>query len=335
MRTVRHGARLARAFVRGGCAALLVALLACLPAPAAARASEQPIEMAAPYEYMGWGDPQPPASVIEATGVGDLTLAFVIDRGRCNPEWDGTRPLLGGVDEHAIEAIRAAGGEVDVSFGGWSGKKLGNSCASAAALAGAYEKVIDAYSLRAVDVDIEHTELSSKKVRRRVVEALALVRAAQPTLEISITMPASEAGPEAKGLSLIADAAAVGLQPSTWTIMPFDFGAARTDMGHASARAVEALAGDLAEAYGISEADAYEHAGISTMNGHTDERAETVSLEDLQTMLLFARARHLARLTFWAVNRDRPCGGGAGEEECSAIAQEPLAFTRAIAEYHG
>jgi hypothetical protein len=35
------------------------------------------------------------------------------------------------------------------------------------------------------------------------------------------------------------------------------------------------------------------------------------------------------------VNRDRPCGGGAPEEECSGIPQEALAFTRAIAEYHG
>ena len=52
---------------------------------------------------------------------------------------------------------------------------------------------------------------------------------------------------------------------------------------------VEALAGDLAEAYGISEADAYEHAGISTMNGHTDERAETVELSKTWQTMLFLR----------------------------------------------
>ncbi len=85
--------------------------------PASASAASQPIEMAAPYEYLGWGDPQPPASVIAATGVRDLTLAFILTHGKCNPEWDGERPLLGGSDEAAIESIRAAGGEVDVSFG--------------------------------------------------------------------------------------------------------------------------------------------------------------------------------------------------------------------------
>ncbi len=316
--------------------AVLVASIGCLLlAPALVRAAEQPVEMAAPYEYMGWGDPQPPASVIEEGGVRDLTLAFILDKGRCNPEWDGERPLLGGIDQRAIEAIREAGGEVDVSFGGWSGRKLGNACASAAALAGAYEKVISAYSLRAIDIDIEHGELSSKRVARRVIEALALVHAKLPSLEVSITFPADEAGPEARGLSLIADAAAIGFMPSSWTIMPFDFGRATSDMGQASIRAAEGLARDLMSAYGIAEADAYEHAGISTMDGDTDEAVETVTLEDLQTMLQFAQSVHLARLTFWSVNRDRPCGGGEPEEECSGVPQEALAYTRMIARYHG
>ena len=126
------------------------------------------------------------------SGLHDLTLAFILSKGACNPEWDGRRPLLGGVDQAAIEPIRAAGGEVDVSFGGWSGKKLGNSCKSATALAAAYEKVIDAYSLRAIDIDIEHNELRSAKVRQRVMAALALVRADEPGLEISITFPSRE-----------------------------------------------------------------------------------------------------------------------------------------------
>jgi len=316
------------------CLALALAAFV-LPPPPPSSAAEQPVEMAAPYEYLGWGDPQPPASVIEQGGVRDLTLAFILDKGACKPEWEGRQPLLGGSDARAIESIRAAGGEVDVSFGGWSGRKLGNSCRTPAALAAAYEDVVETYGLRAIDIDIEHTELSSAKVRKRVVEALARVRAKDPGLEISVTFPSSERGPETTGLSLISDAAAIGFMPSSWTIMPFDFGPALTDMGEASVHAVEALASDLVSAYGTSTAAAYEHAGISSMNGDTDERSETVSLEDFRTMLAFAQAQHLARLTFWAVDRDRPCGGGAPEEECSGIAQEPLAFTGLVAQYHG
>ena len=83
-----------------------------------------------------------------------------------------------------------------MSFGGWSGKKLGNSCHTAAALADAYEKVIDAYSLKAIDIDIEHNELRSAKVRLRVTAALALLRGAEPGLEISITFPSSRRVPK-------------------------------------------------------------------------------------------------------------------------------------------
>ncbi len=311
--------------------ALLALLLLCL----ASTAGAQPVELAAPYEYMGWGDPQPPAEVLAATGVQDLTLAFILSKGRCNPEWDGQRPLLGGVDQDAIESIRGAGGEVSVSFGGWSGKKLGSACSTPAALAAAYEKVIAAYSLNAIDVDIEHGEFTNAKTRRRVVEALAAVQQAHPGVEISITMGTSETGPEKDGVSLISDAAAIGFQPNAWTIMPFDFGRPATDMGHASIRAAEGLAADLVSAYHVSSAYAYEHAGISSMNGHTDESSEVVTLEDFQTILTFAQAHDLARLTFWSVNRDRPCkSGGAAEEECSGIEQQALAFTRMVASYH-
>lgn len=311
-------------------AAFAAAMLA-LVIPAAAAAA-QPVDLAAPYEYLGWGEPQPPTEVMAATGIHDLTLAFILSRGACNPEWDGQRPLLGGPDQSAINAIRAAGGDVVVSFGGWSGKKLGSSCRTPVALAAAYQKVISAYSLRAIDVDIEHTEMSNRKTRKRVVEALAIVQREDPGLEISITMGTAESGPEGDEVSLIADAAAIGFQPTAWTVMPFDFGPAQTDMGHASIRAVEGLARDLVAAYAISTEQAYAHAGISSMNGDTDEASETVSVEDFETILAFARARHLARLTFWSVNRDRPC---SLSPECSGIDQSPLQFTGLLAGYTG
>jgi len=299
-------------------------------------APPRPVDMAAPYEYLGWGEPQPPTSVMAATGIQDFTLAFMLSHGKCNPEWDGERPLLGGSDQAAIESIRAAGGEVVVSFGGWSGAKLGNSCKSVSALAAAYQKVIHAYSLNAIDVDIEHGEFTNKKVRKRVIEALALIQREDPGLEISVTFGTEEDGPEPDGKSLIADAAKIGFMPTAWTVMPFDFGTPLTDMGHASIKAVEGLERDLVAAYGIASAAAYEHAGISSMNGDTDERSETVTVEDFETMLAFAQQQRLARFTFWALNRDRPCTGdeNAGED-CSGIAQQPYAFTDVIAQYYG
>ena len=313
---------------------LLVCLGALLLAAAPAGAA-QPVDMAAPYEYLGWGEPQPPATVMAESGIKDLTMAFMLSHKKCNPEWDGERPLLGGVDQSAIESIRAAGGDVDVSFGGWSGKKLGSSCKTVTALAGAYQKVIAAYSLKAIDIDIEHGEVRSKKVRQRVIEALAAVQKEDPGIDISVTFGTAESGPESSGLSLIEDAAAIGFQPTGWTIMPFDFGPPKTDMGHASIHALEGLAADVSAAFHVSLAFAYEHSGASSMNGKTDESSETVSAQNFKTLLEFAQQKHLARLSFWSVNRDRPCGTSKGEDECSGIAQAPYEFTALLAGYHG
>lgn len=303
---------------------------------AAPVAAAQPVEMTSPYEYLGWGNPQAPTAVMAATGLHDLTLAFMLSHGTCNPAWDGSRPLLGGSDQSAINAIRAAGGEVTVSFGGWSGKKLGSSCKTTATLAAAYQKVIDAYGLKSIDIDIEHGEFTNKKTRARVVAALASVQAANPGLEISVTMGTGESGPEAAGRSLIADAAAISFQPTAWTVMPFDFGVPLTDMGHASIRAMEGLEADLSSSYGLPASTAYEHVGVSSMNGQTDESSETVSMSDFQTILSFAAEHHLGRVSFWAVNRDRPCPAGTpSSDECSGIAQTPYAFSDLLAGYHG
>jgi len=317
-------------------AAWLVGLVCAFGTLLPALADAQPVGLAAPYEYLGWGDPQPPGSVITATGVEDITLAFVLSHKTCNPGWDGSRPLLGGSDQAAIASIRAAGGDVDVSFGGWSGKKLGSSCKTPAALAAAYQQVIDAYSLRAIDIDIENHEVGSAATRKRVMAALEIVHNANPGLEISVTFGVAESGPERTGESLIADAAAVGFQPSAWTAMPFDFGKPLTDMGHASIRALEGLDRELAAVYHITAAAAYEHIGVSSMNGQTDESSEVVSLEDFETIFAFAQQKHLARFTFWALNRDRSCSGSLNPgEDCSGIAQSPFAFTDVVAAYHG
>lgn len=149
-------------------ALLLVGAATFLVSPAASALAAQAPLLAAPYEYLGWGDPQPPATVLERTGVEDRTMAFIPSKGSCNPEWDGRRPLLGGVDQQAVEAVRGAGGDIVVSFGGWSGKKLGSTCKTPAALAAAYQKVIDAYSLQAIDIDIEHGEFNRRNLRERL-----------------------------------------------------------------------------------------------------------------------------------------------------------------------
>ncbi|CAM5612465.1 hypothetical protein SXANM310S_01942 [Streptomyces xanthochromogenes] len=290
----------------------------------------------APYEYLGWGDPQKPTDVMAATGVKWFTLAFILSDGGCNPKWDGSRALTGGSDESAIKSIRGAGGDVVVSVGGWSGNKLGEKCSSASALAGAYQKVIDAYHLKALDIDIEDTEFSNATVRQRVVSALKIVKTNNPGIVTYVTMGTTTSGPDSNGKDLIKKGAAAGLANDGWTIMPFDFQGHSGSMGSTTVSALEGLKAAVKSAYGYSDDAAYRHIGVSSMNGKTDEADETVTAGDFQTILGYAKQHHIARFTFWAVNRDRQCGsGGDAGSSCSGVSQSPYAFTKIVAQYGG
>ncbi|KOV62263.1 alpha-galactosidase [Streptomyces sp. MMG1121] len=305
------------------------------PAGAARPAAASPGFAVAPYEYLGWGNPQDPTSVMSATGVKWFTLAFVLSDGGCTPKWDGSRPLTGGDDQAKINAIRAAGGDVVVSVGGWSGAKLGEKCADASALAGAYQKVINAYRLKALDIDIENTEWSSATVRQRVVDALKTVKANNPGLKTVITFGTTTGGPDATGVDMIKRAAASGLQNDVWCVMPFDFGGGTTNMGTLTTRAMEGLKARVKSAYGYSDATAYAHIGLSSMNGRTDDSGERVRVADFATMLGYAQQHHIGRLTYWAVNRDRACGSGTDGDSCSGVSQQAYDYLKVFARYTG
>lgn len=286
----------------------------------------------APYLYNGWGNPPSPTNVMNATGVKWFTLAFVLSNGYCNPQWDGGRALTGGVDQQTINTVRANGGDVIPSFGGYSGNKLESSCSSAGELAAAYQKVISAYSLKAIDIDLEADAYSNGTVQQRTVDALKAVKANNPGIKVYVTIGTGQSGPDT---SLINRAASTGLTVDAWTIMPFDFGGAGQNMGTLTQRAAEGLKTALKNAYGYSDDAAYRDMGISSMNGITDDH-ETVTTADFQTILGYAQAHHLARLTFWSVNRDRPCPGAyPNDDTCSGVSQSNWQFTSIFARYTG
>ncbi|MGW3283152.1 lectin [Streptomyces sp. NPDC001002] len=284
----------------------------------------------APYLYNGWGSPPSPTTITNATGVKNFTLAFVLSNGYCNPQWDGGRALTGGVDQSTINTIRANGGEVIPSFGGYSGNKLESSCSSAGELAAAYQKVINAYALKAIDIDIEADAYSNGTVQQRTVDALKTVKANNPGIKIYITIGTGQSGPDT---SLINRAHNSGLTVDAWAIMPFDFGGAGQNMGNLTVQAAEGLKNALKSAYGYTDDAAYRDMGISSMNGITDNN-ETVTVADFRTILAYAQQHHLARLTFWSANRDRPCTGGPADS-CSGVSQGNWDYTRVFSAYTG
>ncbi|MGW4897303.1 carbohydrate binding domain-containing protein [Kitasatospora sp. NPDC004240] len=292
-------------------------------------------KQAAPYYYNGWGNPPSPTTVMSATGVKWFTLAFILAQNGCNPSWDSQRPLLGGVDQATVNAIRAAGGDVVPSIGGWSGNKLGPNCATANDLAGAYQKVIDAYGLKAIDVDIENTdEFENTAVQDRILSALKIVKQNNPGLRTILTFGTATTGPTYYGNRLIEQAKALNADIDVFTIMPFDFGNASTDMYAATVSATEGLKNKLKSTFGWDDATAYSHIGISGMNGLSDTN-ETTTVANWTAIRDWANAHHIARLAFWSVNRDRGCAGGGLQETCSGIAQNDWQFTSITAGFTG
>nr|BFE58528.1 hypothetical protein GCM10020063_030540 [Dactylosporangium thailandense] len=289
---------------------------------------------AAPYLYMGWGDPPNPQTVQSATGIKWFTMAFVLSSGGCNPAWDGSRPLTGGVDQTAINQIRAGGGDVVPSFGGWSGNKLGPNCSTPQALAGAYQTVINAYGLKAIDIDIENTdEFENDTVRNRIVDALKIVKQNNPSIKTIVTFGTATTGPGYYAQQLISRAASTGANIDVFTIMPFDFGGG-ANMYQSTVSASEGLKTMLKSAFGWDDATAYKHMGISGMNGLSDQQ-ENTSPAQWQQIRDYAQNNHLARLAFWSVNRDRPCPGGGVVSNCSGISQNNWQFTQITATFTG
>jgi len=289
---------------------------------------------AAPYLYEGWGDPPSPSTVMNATGVRWFTMAFVLASGGCNPAWDSSRPLLGGVDAQAISQIRAGGGDIIPSFGGWSGNKLGPNCSTPQALAGAYQQVINAYNLRAIDIDIENIdEFENEAVQDRILNALKIIKQNNPSVRTIITFGTTTTGPNFWGTRLINRAAALQANIDVFTIMPFDFGGG-ANMFQNTVNASEGLKNALKTAFGWTDDTAYRHMGISGMNGLSDQQ-ELTSPATWQQIRDWAQQRHLARLAFWSVNRDRPCPGGGVVSNCSGISQNTWQFTAITATFTG
>ncbi|WP_106401155.1 chitinase [Actinocorallia populi] len=279
------------------------------------------------YLHLGWGSPPKVQKVMKATGLKSFTMAFVLSDGGCNPAWDGNRPLRGGVDARTISQIKAAGGSVQISFGGWSGRKLGPACSSPEDYAAAVQKVVKAYRPAALDFDMENDELKDAAVQDRILRGLKIVERKNPGLRVIITMSTGKNGPDQWGLRLIRQAKALGVKVDNYTIMPFNFNGSDTRAD--TIRAAQGLKRALVSVRGWNDRTAYRHMGISGMNGHSDDK-EVTTPATWKAIRDWSSDRGLGRLAFWSVNRDRPCPGNV-RTTCSGVRQDPWQFTRITA----
>jgi chitinase len=286
-------------------------------------------------------DNNPPdlTQVLAATGEKAFELAFVLaqNNSSCAPAWDGGSATVSSSDAvgSQINALRAAGGDVSVSFGGYNGTKLGQVCGSASATASAMQQVINTYGLHAIDLDLEEPEYENSSAIANELGAAQILQRNNAGLYISITIPGTSAGTGYFGTQLLDEAKSLGFTPNNYSIMPFDGG---FNGASSQISALQGFNGILTSTFGWSSATAYAHEGISSMNGRTDS-AEYFYQSDFQSVLNFAESNGLGRYSFWSVNRDRECNppnnNGNLSGTCSSVTQNSWDFTKYDAEFAG
>src|SRR5690349_4800437 len=292
----------------------------------------------APYLMPFDNSPPDAVQVMNATGQKAFQLAFILapNGGGCSPTWDGTRTVSSDTDAaNLISRIRAAGGDVSVSIGGYGGTKLGQTCGSPQATAAAYQQVISKYGLKAIDFDLEEPEYESGPAIHNEIGAAKILQQSNPGLYVSVTTAGTTSGTGWFGQQMLIEAKTSGFTPANFSIMPFDGG-----FSGGAADQIKALDGFhslLMSTFGWDSATAYAHEGISQMNGRSDG-AEYFRQADFQTTLNYATSHHLARYTFWSVNRDRQCADpnqGTTSGTCSSVPQSDYEFTKFSARFAG
>jgi hypothetical protein len=323
---------------------LAVAPLLALPAHQAGAATALPAHVYAPY-FETWTTDGITATA-QASGVRYLTLAFLQSSGKsaCDVAWNGSAALNRYASD--ISSLRALGGDVIPSFGGFSadqaGTEVADSCSNVTTLAGVYENVITTLDVSRLDMDVEGRSLNRLDGIDRRNKALKMVEdwaaAGGRPLQVSYTLPTNANGPDSKSLYVLQNAVSNGTRFDVANIMTFDYyDGVTTDMGAAAIAAAKGLFADLQTLYpSKTPAQLWAMEGNTIMNGIDDypKKTEVTYPADAQNLLAFAQSNGISTLSMWAIQRDNGgCPGSRGKNNCSGIAQGTWAFSQILETY--
>jgi hypothetical protein len=292
---------------------------------------------------------RPPAVSIPAiarlSGARYFTLAFLESTGRhsCTLGWNGDLARPPSYYARDIAALRAAGGDVIPSFGGFAadqgGTEIADSCPDVTRIAAAYESVIAALHVTRLDMDVEARSLGNAAgiSRRNRAIALTLTWAARRgiPLQIQYTLPVERGGLPAGARAVLRSAVAHDAAVTSVNMMVFDyFAPGKANMGRAAVQAARSTHAQLAALYrGRGSARIWAMEAMTMLPGIDDypPGTEVTYLTDARTVLRFAHARGMNLLSIWAVQRDNGgCRGTPDADTCSGIIQPEWAFSHLL-----
>jgi Glycosyl hydrolases family 18 len=323
--------------------AALVALALTGVTTAQAAPTSLPAHVYAPYFETWTTDGL--TTIAQQSGAKYFTLAFLetLSKSSCTLAWDGNRadPVTNNHYSSDIASLRALGGDVIPSFGGWSadqgGTEIADSCKDVGTIAAAYEDVLTRYNVTRLDMDVEGRSLNRTDGIDRRNRALKLVQdwAAQQgrPFQVSYTLPTSASGLEPSAVAILQNAIANHTRVDVVNIMAFDYyDRITTDMGTAATNAADGTATQLRN-LGLNAT-----IGITLMPGLDDypRKTEKTTHDHAQQVLDYARANGLSTLSIWAIQRDNGgCPGVTGSNSCSGIVQNTWDFTNLLQPFTG
>jgi hypothetical protein len=257
---------------------------------------------------------------------GHYTLAFVQGlNGGCTAAWAGVTPLSSNLYVSDLASLRAAGGDVIISFGGAAGTDLATACGSASALQAQYQAVINQYHPMGIDMDIEGGGAGST-IRN---SALAALQAANPGLKVSFTVPVLSEGLADSVVSNIQDAVSKGVTFTRVNVMAMDMGASYDNgaqMGLSSQLAGWSTMSQLEPIFpSKSHAQVAAMTGVTPMLGVNDTQPEIFTLSDASNLVAWGHNNGVGLLSYWSETRDKACPSGQAQwpadGSCSGVSQ--------------
>jgi F5/8 type C domain/Carbohydrate binding domain/Glycosyl hydrolases family 18 len=265
----------------------------------------------------------------QATTIGlhYYTAAFVLGEG-CSQIWATTYPI--GADpviDPEISRARSEGATPIISYGGSAGIPLAWSCTNQTSIVTGYQQVINTYGVTWLDFDVEGAAIADSAAGTRNALAMKSIKAGNPNIKFSMTMPVLPTGLTQDGINQLTAAKNAGVKIDLVNIMTMDFyQGTGTEMGQASIAAAQAT---LAQMKAVDSSYTYANLGITPMIGVNDDHS-TFTLADAASVTSWANSNGVARLAFWSIGRDQGGCNGSVSPSCSGVSQNALDFTRAF-----
>jgi chitinase len=258
-----------------------------------------PAHYAAPYLQLSSSTAGDLSADMNATGTMYYTLAFIIPSSGCTGKWEDGDASIGSFTSQ-INSLKAAGGNVIISFGGAEGGELAQTCTSVSSLEAAYADIVNTYGVTRLDFDIEGGVIGDTASTSRRDQALAALQAANPSVQVDFTLAVDPNGMESPQLNLLNDAKSKGVRVNCVNIMTMDFGGGTNDLSAAES-AARGSVGQLESIFGISATQAWNMLGLTPIAGTNDD-GTVFSQSNASSLESFAASNGVQELAFWEVD---------------------------------